>query len=85
MIVYSTSAEVSVARLFLGGFLPGMLIGLRMAAYIIWYACRHPLQTALPFSWSACVTASLDAIWALREERAKAIGAANLKCTLTLY
>jgi C4-dicarboxylate transporter, DctM subunit len=65
MIVYGASAEVSVAKLFLGGFLPGILIGLFMTAYIIWYASRHPLQTTPRFNWSAFVTASLDALGAL--------------------
>jgi C4-dicarboxylate transporter, DctM subunit len=65
MIVYGASAEVSVAKLFLGGFLPGVLIGLFMAAYIIWYARRHPLQTTPRFNWSAFATASLDALGAL--------------------
>jgi C4-dicarboxylate transporter, DctM subunit len=65
MIVYGASAEVSVAKLFLGGFLPGVLIGLFMTAYIIWYASRHPLQTTPRFNWSAFAAASLDALGAL--------------------
>jgi C4-dicarboxylate transporter DctM subunit len=65
MIVYGASAEVSVAKLFLGGFLPGVLIGLFMTAYIIWYARRHPLQTTPRFNWSAFAAASLDALGAL--------------------
>jgi C4-dicarboxylate transporter, DctM subunit len=65
MIVYGASAEVSVAKLFLGGFLPGILIGLFMTAYIIWYASRHPLQTTPRFNWSAFAAASLDALGAL--------------------
>ena len=65
MIVYGSSAEVSVAKLFLGGFLPGVLIVLFMTAYIIWYASRHPLQTTPRFNWSAFAAASLDALGAL--------------------
>jgi C4-dicarboxylate transporter, DctM subunit len=65
MIVYGASAEVSVAKLFLGGFLPGILIGLFMTAYIIWYASRHPLTTTPRFNWSAFAAASMDALGAL--------------------
>jgi C4-dicarboxylate transporter DctM subunit len=65
MIVYGASAEVSVAKLFLGGFLPGILIGLFMSAYIIWYARHHSLQTTPRFNWSTLATASLDALGAL--------------------
>jgi len=65
MIVYGAAAEVSIAKLFLGGFLPGMLIGLFMAAYVLWYARRHALMSPQRFRWSAFATASLEALWAL--------------------
>jgi C4-dicarboxylate transporter DctM subunit len=65
MIVYGAAAEVSIAKLFLGGFLPGMLIGLLMAAYVLWYARRHALTSPPRFRWPAFATASLEALWAL--------------------
>jgi len=65
MIVYGASAEVSVAKLFLGGFLPGMLIGLFMAVYIVWYARRRRLETTRRFSPAAFARSSINAIWAL--------------------
>ena len=65
MIVYGASAEVSVAKLFLGGFLPGMLIGLFMAIYILWYARRRNLRSSQRFNLAEFLAASRDAIWAL--------------------
>jgi TRAP-type C4-dicarboxylate transport system permease large subunit len=62
---FIASAEVSVAKLFLGGFLPGVLIGLFMTGYTIWYARRHPLQMTPRFNWSAFARTSLDALGAL--------------------
>ena len=44
MIVYGVTAEVSIAKLFIGGVLPGlMLAGLFMGWVILW-ALRHPEQ-----------------------------------------
>lgn len=34
MIIYAVAAEVSVARLFIGGFFPGVIIGLLMMLYV---------------------------------------------------
>jgi C4-dicarboxylate transporter DctM subunit len=65
MIVYGASAEVSVAKLFLGGFFPGMLIGLFMAVYILWYARRRNLRATERFNLGAFLRVSKKAVWAL--------------------
>jgi C4-dicarboxylate transporter DctM subunit len=65
MILYGAAAEQSVARLFVGGFLPGILIGLLMAAYIVVYARRHTLAAAERFSWARLAGATREGIWAL--------------------
>lgn len=65
MILYGASAEVSVAKLFLGGFLPGILIGLLMAVYIVWYARRREIQSTDRFHLATFLRATTNAIWAL--------------------
>ena len=45
MIIYAVVAEVSVARLFIGGFLPGIIIGILMMLYVQFIAAR---QYSLP-------------------------------------
>jgi len=65
MILYGAAAEQSVARLFLGGFLPGILIGLLMAVYIVLYARRHTLAAAERFSWARLARATREGVWAL--------------------
>ena len=42
MIVYGVAAEVSIARLFIAGVLPGILLGLLFSGYIVAWALRHP-------------------------------------------
>ncbi len=54
LIVYGVSAEVSIARLFIAGILPGlMLIGLLMGYVIVWSllhpAQQPPAEPSLPF------------------------------------
>lgn len=52
MVIFAVMTEVSVADLFLGGFIPGILMGLSLMAMIYWmastgriYAPVHPRQS----------------------------------------
>lgn len=42
MIVYGVSADVSIAKLFIGGILPGILLAVLFSGYIAVWALRHP-------------------------------------------
>ena len=42
MIVYGVAAEVSIARLFIAGVVPGILLGALFSGYIILWALRNP-------------------------------------------
>jgi tripartite ATP-independent transporter DctM subunit len=42
MVVYAVAADASVIRLFLAGFLPGLLLMLLFSGYIAWWSIRHP-------------------------------------------
>ncbi|RZJ18518.1 MAG: TRAP transporter large permease subunit [Haliea sp.] len=44
MIVYGVAAEVSIARLFIAGVLPGILLALLFSGYIMVWALRNPDQ-----------------------------------------
>jgi C4-dicarboxylate transporter, DctM subunit len=44
MIVYGVSAEVSIAKLFIAGVLPGLMLALLFSGYIVFWALRHPEQ-----------------------------------------
>ena len=44
MIVYGVAAEVSIAKLFIAGVLPGILLALLFSGYIMVWALRHPDQ-----------------------------------------
>jgi tripartite ATP-independent transporter DctM subunit len=42
MIVYGVAANVSIAKLFVAGVIPGLLLGLLFMGYIVVWALRHP-------------------------------------------
>ncbi len=65
MILYGAAAEQSVAKLFIGGVLPGLLIGLLMAVYIVYYAYTRKIQPTERFEWARLGRATRDGIWAL--------------------
>jgi tripartite ATP-independent transporter DctM subunit len=44
MIVYGVTADVSIAKLFIAGILPGLMLACMFSGYIIYWALRHPEQ-----------------------------------------
>jgi tripartite ATP-independent transporter DctM subunit len=66
MILYAAIAGVSVAKLFIGGIVPGIVLGL--GVMIIWHfiACkRNYATTGIRFSAKKLLKSFLGAIWAL--------------------
>src|SRR5688572_2631916 len=41
MVVYAVAADASIIRVFLAGFLPGLLLMALFSGYIAWWALRH--------------------------------------------
>ncbi|HWI39383.1 MAG TPA: TRAP transporter large permease [Burkholderiales bacterium] len=65
MIIYGAAAEQSVAKLFIAGFAPGLLIGLFTASYILWYSRSRTLAATHRFAWARVIRTTGDAVWAL--------------------
>ncbi len=47
MILYGASAEQSVPKLFIAGIIPGLIISLAMAVYVLWWVRRAGLENGL--------------------------------------
>src|SRR3989442_9508540 len=65
MIIYAWMAEVSVAKLFFAGFLPGFFAGGAMMALCYYYARKLDLPREQSFSIVRVGRATRDAFWAL--------------------
>jgi tripartite ATP-independent transporter DctM subunit len=48
MVVYAVAADASVIRIFLAGFLPGLLLMVLFSGYIAWWSVRHPDRVPPP-------------------------------------
>lgn len=65
MILYGLAAEQSIPRLFIAGILPGILIALVTAAFILLVAARKRIPTTGKFRAGLALTATGNAFWAL--------------------
>ena len=65
MIVYGTTTNTSVGKLFLGGIIPGLLLGLALIVVAIWQSRRHGWAGGEPFDARRFVAALKDALPAL--------------------
>jgi C4-dicarboxylate transporter DctM subunit len=65
MIVYGLVTDASVPRMFLAGFIPGLLQALFIGAYILWYARRHNYPKSPVLSRAEFLSANLNALPAL--------------------
>ena len=65
MVLYGVAAEQSVARLFIAGILPGLLLAGVQAAYVVWHARRHRVPVTGRVDVRHMARTTLDASWAL--------------------
>jgi len=48
MVVYAVAAEASIIRIFLAGFIPGLILMVLFSGYIAWWSVRNPDRTPPP-------------------------------------
>jgi C4-dicarboxylate transporter, DctM subunit len=65
MIVYGAAAEESVARLYAAGVIPGLMIAVMIAGYVVWRAKRDNFGAGQPFELSYFLHAAVRSVWAL--------------------
>ena len=66
MVMYAMVAGgVSVGRLFLGGIIPGVSLGLTLAVYCYFMAKKHNYPMGSPVNLKNAVRAIVDAFWGL--------------------
>jgi len=65
MIIYAWMAEVSIAKLFFAGFLPGLIACLGMMGLCYYYARKYNLPMERKFSVREVGRSTVHAFWAL--------------------
>jgi tripartite ATP-independent transporter DctM subunit len=65
MVIFGFLTNVSIAKLFAGGMMVGILFGLSFMGVAIWYAWRRNYGTRRAFSLKLILAALKEAIWAL--------------------
>jgi C4-dicarboxylate transporter DctM subunit len=65
MIIYGIVAQQSVPQLFLAGFPAGILIGIALAIYVVWYARKKDIPVTAPADRKAVGVALKQATWSL--------------------
>jgi len=65
MIIYAWMAEVSIAKLFFAGFLPGLIACLAMMSLCYYYARKYNLPKENKFSIREVGRSTVHAFWAL--------------------
>lgn len=83
MIVFAVAAEVSVARLFMGGFIPGVLMGLALCVYIWIYSKKHYLPAQEKCSWKQRWEATVQAFFPMLTPVILILGICTGICTAT--
>ena len=66
MVMYATVAgSVSVGRLFLAGYMPGIILGIALCIYSYYMAVKHNYPKGDPFSIKNVIKTMASSIWGL--------------------
>ena len=65
MILFAVMTNASVGRLFLAGFLPGIVVGLCAGVYCVWYALKHKIPSGRTWSAGEILRTSREVVWTL--------------------
>lgn len=66
MVIYATVAgSVSIGRLFIAGYAPGLLLGLALMVYSYYVSVKNNYPKGAPFNFKHFLTVGFDAIWGL--------------------
>ena len=63
MIIYAVMSESSVVKLFLAGFIPGVMVGGMMMLMSYWFARRYNYPVAQKFDWKTLWITFKEASW----------------------
>ncbi len=65
MILFSVMTNASVGKLFLAGFIPGIVVGICAAIYCVWYALKNKIASNRVWSGAEMIRTTREVIWTL--------------------
>ncbi len=65
MVLYAVIAGESVAKLFMGGFIPGTIMGVGLMGYALWFANKHGYLSSEKMPGSVVARRFVDSLWGL--------------------
>ena len=83
LVIYGVIAQVSITKLFVGAYVPGLMIAMALIAYVILYAKKHNLPARGRRSWSAIGKQLKGSAWALSMPLLLIVGAKGGLFTVT--
>ena len=65
MILFSVMTNASVGKLFIAGFVPGIVVGICIAVYCVWYALKHRIVSGREWDRAEIARTTREVIWTL--------------------
>ena len=65
MVIYGVTAGVSISQLFMGGIIPGILMGVLMMFLVAYFAWKNNFPRSNSFSIREFASSFLETVWAL--------------------
>ncbi|MBX3598320.1 MAG: TRAP transporter large permease [Rhizobiaceae bacterium] len=83
LVIYGVIAQVSITKLFVGGYIPAFIIAFALIVYVNWHARKHNLERRGAQEWSTIWKLFRTSIWALMMPVLLVIGARGGFFTIT--
>jgi len=83
LVIYGVIAQVSITKLFVGAYVPGLLIASALIAYVIFYAKKHDLPARGRKPWRVIGKQFKGSAWALSMPLLLIVGAKGGLFTVT--
>lgn len=83
LVIYGVIAQVSITKLFVGAYVPGLLIASALIAYVMLHAKRHDLPARGRQSWGVIGRQFKGSAWALSMPLLLIVGAKGGLFTVT--
>ncbi|MCX5518755.1 TRAP transporter large permease [Kaistia defluvii] len=83
LVIYGVIAQVSITKLFIGAYIPGLMIASALIAYVIFYAKRHNLPARGRRPWGVIGKQFKGSAWALSMPLLLIVGAKGGLFTVT--